>query len=206
MRHIRLGFFFGCLVLAQMPLMRFYARLRRATVHPSVVMRGRPLIRCARGAKLILSKGVQINTSVGSNPLIGRSRTALCVMAPGAVMEIGPHVGMSGACLCAAKSLKIGEATIIGADVMITDTDFHSPLPGFRWSNDSAGTSKPVSIGKGCFIGARAIILKGVTIGDGAVIAAGALVTRDVPAAHLAIGNPATVKTLDKRWIHPVDD
>jgi acetyltransferase-like isoleucine patch superfamily enzyme len=59
-----------------------------------------------------------------------------------------------------------------------------------------------VAIGKGCFIGARAIILKGVTIGDGAVVAAGALVTRDVPAEHLAIGNPAMVKPLDERWLH----
>lgn len=203
MKHLRFGYFLGCLVIAQMPILRLYAKLRRATVHPSVVMRGRPLIRCARGAKLILSEGVQINTSIGSNPLIGRSRSALCVVAPGAVMEIGPHVGMSGACLCSANSLKIGESTIIGADVLITDTDFHSPLSGFRWSNDSVGTSKPVLIGKGCFIGARAIILKGVTIGDGAVIAAGAVVTRDVPAGHLAIGNPASVKPLDNRWVHP---
>jgi acetyltransferase-like isoleucine patch superfamily enzyme len=41
-----------------------------------------------------------------------------------------------------------------------------------------------------------------VTIGDGAVVAAGALVTRDVPAEHLAIGNPAMVKPLDERWLH----
>jgi acetyltransferase-like isoleucine patch superfamily enzyme len=203
MKHFRFGKIIGFYVLAQMPMLRLYARLRRATVHTSVVMRGRPLIRCARGAKLILSEGVQINTSLGSNPLIGRSRSALCVVAPGAVMEIGPHVGMSGACLCSANSLKIGESTIIGADVLITDTDFHSPLSGFRWSNDSVGTSKPVMVGKGCFIGARAIILKGVTIGDGAVIAAGAVVTRDVPAGYLAFGNPASVKPLDNRWLHP---
>ena len=117
-------------------------------------------------------------------------------------MKIGQGVGISGACLCCASSLTIGENTIIGADALITDTDFHSPLPDGRWSNDAAGTSKPVAIGKGCFIGARAIILKGVTIGDGAVVAAGALVTRDVPAEHLAIGNPAMVKPLDVKWLH----
>ncbi|KAJ9624187.1 hypothetical protein H2203_005638 [Taxawa tesnikishii (nom. ined.)] len=33
----------------------------------------------------------------------------------------------------------------------------------------------------------------GVTIGDGAVIGAAAVVTRDIPAYHLAIGNPAKV-------------
>jgi acetyltransferase-like isoleucine patch superfamily enzyme len=146
---------------------------------------------------------VKINTSVSANPLIGRNRSSLCVLAPGAAMMIGKNVGVSGACLCAANSLTIGEHTIIGADVLITDTDFHTPLPGWMWGNDAKGASKPVSIGRGCFIGARAIILKGVTLGDGAVVAAGAVVTRDVPAGHLAIGNPAQNRPLDSRWLHP---
>lgn len=186
----------------QRPFYRAYARLRRATVHPSVVMNGRPLVRCVRGGTLEIGAGVKINTRVSSNPVIGRQRTSLVVMSPGALLRIGEGVGISGACLCAAQSLTIGENTIIGADVLITDTDFHSPLADGKWSNDAAGASKPVAIGKGCFIGARAIILKGVTLGDGAVVAAGALVTRDVPAEHLAIGNPAAVKPLDERWKH----
>jgi acetyltransferase-like isoleucine patch superfamily enzyme len=187
----------------QRPLWRAYARLRRADVHPSVIMNGRPLIRCARGGTLEIREGVKINTRVASNPVIGRQRTSLMVLAPGALLRIGRGVGISGACICAATSLTIGEDTIIGADALITDTDFHTPLPGGRWSNDAARASKPVRIGRGCFIGARAIILKGVSIGDGAVVAAGALVTRDVPPDHLAIGNPAIIKTLDEKWKHP---
>jgi acetyltransferase-like isoleucine patch superfamily enzyme len=163
-------------------------------------MNGRPLIRCVRGGSLEIQEGVKINTRVASNPVIGRQRTTLMVMAPGARMVIGAYVGMSGVCICAANCVEIGERTIIGADALVTDTDFHSPLPDGGWSNDAAGNSAPVRIGKGCFIGARAIILKGVTIGDGAVVAAGALVTRDVPAEHLAIGNPAMVKPLDEKW------
>jgi len=190
-------------IILQLPVWRFYARIRRATVHPSVLMRGRPIFRCLKDASIILHEGVRINSSIASNPVIGRSRSALCAIAPGAILEVGPNVGMSGVCLCAANSLTIGEHTIIGADVLITDTDFHQPLPGWKWSNDARAASKPVAIGRGCFIGARAIILKGVTLGDGAVVAAGAVVTRDVPANHLAIGNPATVKPLDSRWIHP---
>jgi acetyltransferase-like isoleucine patch superfamily enzyme len=184
------------------PLWRYYARMRRASVHPSVILNGRPLIRCVRGGTLEIGEGVKINTRVASNPVIGRQRTTLMVMAPGARMAIGSYVGMSGVCICAANCVEIGERTIIGADVLITDTDFHSPLPDGGWSNDAVGTSSPVRIGKGCFIGARAIILKGVTIGDGAVVAAGALVTRDVPAEHLAIGNPAFAKPLSANWLH----
>jgi acetyltransferase-like isoleucine patch superfamily enzyme len=190
-------------IILQMPLWRLYARLRRATVHPSVMMRGRPIVRCLAGAKLILHEGVRINSAIASNPVIGRRRTALCAIAPGALLEVGPGVGMSGACLCAAQSLTIGENTIIGADALITDTDFHLPLSDWKWGNDAKGASKPVSIGRGCFIGARAIILKGVTLGDGAVVAAGAVVTRDVPAGYLAIGNPAQNRQLDVRWLHP---
>jgi carbonic anhydrase/acetyltransferase-like protein (isoleucine patch superfamily) len=198
-----LGRFFAILISIQLPFWRMYARLRRATVHPTVVMRGRPIFRCVRGASVVLREGVRINSSPASNPIIGRSRSALCAISPGAVLDVGKGVGMSGVCLCAAQSLIIGEDTIIGADALITDTDFHLPLPGSKWSNDAFAASKPIVIGRGCFIGARAIILKGVTLGDGAVVAAGALVTRDVPAAHLAIGNPARTQPLDGRWIHP---
>lgn len=160
-------------------------------------------MRCLAGARLILHEGVRINSAIASNPVIGRQRTALCAIAPGALLEVGPGVGMSGVCLCAAQSLTIGENTIIGADALITDTDFHMPLSNWMWGNDAVGSSKPVSIGRGCFIGARAIILKGVTLGDGAVVAAGAVVTRDVPAGYLAIGNPAQNRPLDSRWLHP---
>lgn len=186
----------------QRPLWRTYARIRRAIVDPTVVMNGRPLVRCVRGGELEIGAGVRINTRVSSNPVIGRQRTSLVVMASGAEMRIGKGVGISGACLCAAQSVIICENTIIGADALISDTDFHSPLPDGRWSNDAAGASKPVKIGKSCFIGARAIILKGVTLGDGVVVSAGALVTRDVPPGHLAIGNPAVNRPLNGRWRH----
>jgi acetyltransferase-like isoleucine patch superfamily enzyme len=43
------------------------------------------------------------------------------------------------------------------------------------------------------FIGARAIILKGVRIGQGAVIGAGSVVTSDVSAFMIAAGNPARI-------------
>ncbi len=50
-----------------------------------------------------------------------------------------------------------------------------------------------VRIGNRVFIGAGSIILPGVTIGDDVVVGAGSVVTRDVPAGHVAAGNPARV-------------
>jgi len=76
---------------------------------------------------------------------------------------------------------------------MIFDNDFHSPVGDWNWGNAAPDNPKPVIIGRGVFIGARAIILKGVTIGDRAIVGAGAVVSKDVPARHVAVGNPARV-------------
>lgn len=103
----------------------------------------------------------------------------------------------------AAKEVINGEGTLIGADSLITDIDFHVPIGNHRWGNDLLASAALVRIGKGYFIGARAIILKGITIDEGAVIAAGAIVTRDVPPRHLAAGNPATLRPLGNRWLQP---
>lgn len=57
--------------------------------------------------------------------------------------------------------------------------------------------SKPVRLERGCWIGAGVILLPGVTVGRNAVVGAGSVVTRDVPAASVAVGNPArVVKTI----------
>lgn len=51
----------------------------------------------------------------------------------------------------------------------------------------------PVMIGYDGWIGANAVVLKGVNIGDGAIVGAGAVVTRDVPPLAIVGGNPAKV-------------
>ena len=48
-------------------------------------------------------------------------------------------------------------------------------------------------VGNDVWIGARAIIMRGVVIGDGAVIGAGSIVTHDVPSYAIAAGVPARV-------------
>ncbi|MEQ5819901.1 DapH/DapD/GlmU-related protein [Halomonas sp. SCS19] len=50
-----------------------------------------------------------------------------------------------------------------------------------------------VAIGHDVWIGHGAIVLPGVTIGHGAIVGAGSVVTRDVPAYHIVVGNPARV-------------
>lgn len=52
-------------------------------------------------------------------------------------------------------------------------------------------TKKELIIGNDVWIGARAIVLRGVSVGNGAIIAAGAVVTKDVPAFSIVGGVPA---------------
>ena len=55
------------------------------------------------------------------------------------------------------------------------------------------GTVAPVTLSRGCYLGAGALVLPGVTVGEGAVVAAGAVVTRDVPPYTVVAGVPARV-------------
>jgi acetyltransferase-like isoleucine patch superfamily enzyme len=52
---------------------------------------------------------------------------------------------------------------------------------------------RPVVIHDDAWIGAGALVLRGVTIGQRAIVAAGAVVTKDVPANSIVAGNPAII-------------
>lgn len=80
------------------------------------------------------------------------------------------------------RSVSIGPEVYIG-------TATHEIGPQTERAGKFAG--KPVSIGSGTWIGARAVILPGVTIGRGCVIAAGSVVTRDCAPNGLYAGVPA---------------
>jgi acetyltransferase-like isoleucine patch superfamily enzyme len=53
--------------------------------------------------------------------------------------------------------------------------------------------SATVTLKRGCWVGANAIVLPGVTIGENAVVGAGSVVTKSIAARVVAAGNPATV-------------
>lgn len=184
-------------------LWRWEARVRGVELGAGVRLIGRPLIRRRGGSIIRLHDGVQIFSKYNSNPLGPGSPSILRTLTAEAVIEMGERSGMSGAILCAGKGIRVGHDTLLGAGCMIIDNDFHR-WEGDRWTNEFSRNAKPVMIGDGVFVGARATILKGVTIGNYAVIGAGAVVTKDVPSHAIVAGNPARVVGGSPEQISPM--
>lgn len=69
----------------------------------------------------------------------------------------------------------------------------------FRRQEPMLDLAAPITVGDNTFIGAGAVILKGVNIGRNCIVGAFAVVTRDVPDNHIVAGNPAKfVKTTEE--------
>jgi len=88
----------------------------------------------------------------------------------------------------------IGPDSVFGEDVCL--------LTGKHVGREEAGRmqlplhavpshGRDIIIGKGCYIGSRAILIGPVLVGDYAMVAAGAVVTKDVPPGAFVGGVPA---------------
>lgn len=92
--------------------------------------------------------------------------------------------------------IKIGDGTLIGSKVFITDhyhgnTSLESlKIPPSARRLESKGG---VDIGKNVWIGENVSIMPGVQIGDNVVIGANTVVTRDIPKFCVAVGSPAKI-------------
>lgn len=105
------------------------------------------------------------------------------LFADGGIINLSDNCFINRNCtIVAHSSIEIGNGTTIGPNVCIYDHD-HDGHGGF--------VEKKITIGKNVWIGANAVLLKGITIGDGAVIAAGGVVNKDVPPNTTYGGVPA---------------
>ena len=177
------------------PLIGFYvANCSGAEIEGEARFVGMPIVVVRHGGQLIIGKRFMALSSKISNPVGLPHPVILSVDGPDAKLEIGDNVGISGASINCKDSIRIGNNVMIGGGVGIWDNDFHSLDADVRRESPVGGiTTRPIVIGDDVFIGARAMILKGVTIGDGAIIGAGAVVARNVPADKVAAGNPAQI-------------
>ncbi len=108
-----------------------------------------------------------------------------------AQISIGENTRINGALFQSAKSITVGNNTIVGSAI-ISDTDFHK-FEDPQHVMFGNVIEKPVQIGNNCWICGQSVILKGVNIADGSVVGFRAVVTKDVPANVVVAGNPANI-------------
>lgn len=138
--------------------------------------RRKSLKKCGKNVRISKGCNLQGNIECGDNITIG----------------VGAYFVSTGATIC------IHDHVVFGPNVTIYSGDHPTNVIGKHISeitdNDKkfleGGYDADVVIESGCWIGTRAIILKGITIGRGSVIGAGAVVTKDVPPYSIYVGVP----------------
>jgi len=154
---------------------------------------GTPIVQGHRASQIRIGPRMTLRSSVSSNPLAPYHPVVISTRRAGACIHIGADFGMTGGSLVCDERIEIGERVWVGANCVITDTDFHPLSAELRREQPLAGKSAAVTIGDDVFIGMQVIVLKGVRIGSRAVIGAGSVLRSDVPAGAIAAGNPAII-------------
>ena len=114
---------------------------------------------------------------VGSN-VICRNFENFHVSSGKLILHDGVFINNSCSFNCMER-IEIGNGTMMGEGVRFYDHDHiytAEKIEKWQW------TTAPIRVGRDCWIGSNATILKGVTIGDNTIIGAGCLIRNDVPA------------------------
>lgn len=154
-----------------------------------LILHGIPIVSLAPDSSIRIGDGVVLSSRSVAVGLGVNHPVVLRTLAQKAEIVIGDNVRMSGVSICSMTRIVIGADAMIGANAMITDSDFHPIDPAARRSYEGIQCSD-VIIGRNVFIGAHAMILKGVTIGENSVIGAGSVVSSSIAANMIAAGNP----------------
>lgn len=183
-------------VLTHIYVAAFVKNNRGASLGERPMFYGLPSIQLHPSSQLHIGNGVVLCSDANFTALALNHRVKISTVRKGACITVGNQVGMSGVCIVSASRISIGSDVLLGANVLIVDTDFHPVSPINRRHSDDVNVilSAPVNIGSNVFVGAGAVILKGVTVGDDSIIAAGAMVTAgEYPQGAIIAGNPARV-------------
>jgi acetyltransferase-like isoleucine patch superfamily enzyme len=120
-----------------------------------------------------------------------------------ATINVGDHVslGRRPILMAALSEIRIGNHVMFGPEVTVIGGGHNTTVVG-RFMTDvhekTGNEDLGVVIEDDVWVGARAVILRGVTIGRGSVIGAGSVVTKSVPSYAIVAGSPARV--IRFRW------
>ena len=172
---------------------KFSLMMNRAVYGKKLQVDGFVRIRCPKAGRIMIGGNCMINSRFGSN-LVGKTTPTILQCLGNGHIHIGNNTGISFAVISSRARISIGNNVRIGGNVRIFDHNFHS----LSWQDRRNGLldqqgikAAPIAIGDDVFIGANALIMKGVTIGDRAIIGAAAVVTHNVPEDEIWAGNPA---------------
>jgi acetyltransferase-like isoleucine patch superfamily enzyme len=181
------------------PLVACWLRAHGIEVGSACKFYGKPHLHRHRNSRIVLGDYVENRNWPFCNAVGIAHATILTTLAEGARLIVGDHVGISGGAIAAMELVRIGAYTLVGADCLIADNDFHPvAAENRRYSRENIGVA-PINIGRNVFIGARSVILKGTSIGDDSIVAAGSIVRGTFPPRSLIAGNPARlVKRFDE--------
>lgn len=147
---------------------------------------GNTLFQRVLSSNITIGVNCEFRSSHDSNQIGVYTPCSISTLKRNAHIVIGDNCGMTGCVIGCAKSISIGNNVRIGANVLITDTDWHT-------DDKRTMPDKDVVIGNNVWLGYGVKVLKGVTIGDNSVIGLGSIVTHDIPSNTIAAGNPCKV-------------
>jgi len=111
------------------------------------------------------------------------------------------NLGYQPILLAARSEIRIGNHVMFGPQVLVVGGGHNTTKLGAfmsevheKTANDDLG----VVIEDDVWIGARAVLLRGITIGRGTIVGAGSVVNRSTPPYAIVAGNPARVVRF--RW------
>jgi carbonic anhydrase/acetyltransferase-like protein (isoleucine patch superfamily) len=169
------------------------------SLHDSVFIGHNAMISCSDG-QIVLQSGSSLQRfadlrATHSDLIIG-DETVVCpyavIKTSDGAITIGKRVFIAQNCIVDGSNIDIGDDCILAPYAHIIAGNHRFDDAGTT-INQQGHVSAPVRIGRDCWIGSRAIVLRGVVIGDGSVIGAGAVVTKNIPPYSIAVGVPAKV-------------
>ena len=95
------------------------------------------------------------------------------------------------------EEIEIDADVLIGSYVLITDLSHGINPEDEKNYQKQAITTKPVFIGKGCWLGDKVSVLPGTHIGEKCVVGSNSVVRGEIPPFSMVAGNPGKVV---KRW------
>jgi acetyltransferase-like isoleucine patch superfamily enzyme len=128
---------------------------------------------------------------LGEEVMVSRN----CVIqAKGGSVRIGDRCDIGcNTVITGAMGIQLGRAVLIAANCYLGGARYVAEQPDLPIMDQGTYSRGPVVIEDGVWLGAGATVLDGVRIGRGCIVGAGAVVTKELPAFAVAAGVPARV-------------